>query len=277
VDNIVQHVSRPTAGGHRRMVLSRVAGVVAGLSVLLAAAPSVRAQDATGILTDKIFQGDGVIDILKDVSSGSLEQYFDANGQLLLGIDVNEASSGNESAASQGIAIESLELVITTTDGDFTFSDFYTSTTATLLAQGSTVANEYYTVFGTAGSSSINGGTSSFDLSSFDDVIYLSNISFTGQILGAKLYVSFLDTAKTGANTNESFFDYSNGFEDFAILSASQADALEAASLGVSDAPSSVSYTSLEIPAASAPGAPTPPLSLLLGLGALALWKVRRS
>lgn len=251
------------------------AAIAALLGAVLGAVRPASAQDTSTAFTDKIFQGDGMIDMLKDVSSESLEQYFADSDQLLLGIDVNEAASGNESADSQGIAIESIELVIRTTDGDFTFSDFYTSTTAMLLASGSTTAEEYYTVFGTSGSSSINGGTSSFDLSSFDDVIYLNNISFTGQILGATLNVTFLDVAKTGANTNESFFDYSNGFEDFAMLTASQADALEAANLGVADAPSTVSYQTLAVPSVSTPGAPAPPLSLLLGLGALLLWKVR--
>ena len=254
------------------------AGAVAAGLALAAATPRLASAQVTGaVLTDKIFQGQGVINVLKDVSGADLAQYFDSTGRLLLGIDVNEAAGGNETADSQGIAIQSIQLAITTTAGDFTFSDFYTSTTATLLARGATVAQDYYTVFGTSGSNSINGGTQSFDMSAFDDVIYLDNVSFTGQVLSASLTVRFLDTANTGSDTNESFFDYSNGFEDFAILTSSQASALEAANLGVADAPDSVTFETVPVEAASPPGAPSPPLALLLGLGAILLWKARTS
>jgi hypothetical protein len=231
------------------------------------------AQEIPAVLSDKIYKGHGVIDILKDADPGALQQYFDANGRLMLGIDVNSAATGNETNKSQGIAIQSIELVIRTTAGDFTFSDFYTSTTAMVIAAGSTTAEEYYTVFGTGGSNAITGGSG---LAGFDDVIYIDGIAFTGEILGATLNVTFLDTANTGSNTNEAFFDYSNGFEDLAILGASEASALEAANLGEADAPSSVSYSSNDVAPSSTPGAPAPPLGLLLGVAALALLKARR-
>lgn len=249
---------------------------------LLGVVPAQAQGDVPAVLTDKILKGEGVIDILKDIDPALLKQYFDQNGRLMLGIDVNEAASGNESSNSQGIALKSIELVIRTTAGDFTFSDFYTSTTAMVRAAGDTTAQEYYTVFGTGGSSAITGGTSGFDLSSFDDVIYLDNVSFEGTILGAKINVTFLSTANTG--TNEAFFDFSGGFEDFAILGGSDAAALESANLGVAEAPATVSYTettilpvSEPIPPPSTPGAPSPPLALLLGLAALVLHRSRLS
>ena len=239
---------------------------------MIGASAPAHAQEVPTVLTDKVSKGQGVIDILQDVSAENLGQYFDDTGQLLLAIDVNEDASGNESSESQGIAIESMELVITTTDGVFTFSDFYTSTTAMVQADGASSAEEYYTVFGTAGSNNITGGTSDFNISSFDDVIYMDDIAFTGEILGASLNVTFLDTANTGQDTNEAFFDYSNGFEDLAIVGTAEASALESANLGLADAPEGVTYDESPV-GPSTPGAPAPPLALLLGLAGLVLWR----
>ena len=260
---------RPALRG--RLVWTALVGAFA---VLLGAGGPALAQEVPTVLTDKVTKGEGVIDILQDVSAENLGQYFNDTGQLLLAIDVNEDASGNESSTSQGIAIASMELVITTSEGDFTFSDFYTSTTAMVQADGASGAEEYYTVFGTAGSYNITSGTSNFNISAFDDVIYMDDISFTGEILGASLNVTFLDTANTGKDTNESFFDYSNGFEDLAIVGSADASALEAANVGLADAPSSVTYDETPV-APSTPGAPAPPLKLLLGLVGLVLWKVR--
>lgn len=265
----------------RSYIPRAVAALLLGLIALPAAASAQDEIPTT--LTDKIFQGSGVIDLLKDVSPESLSQYLDENGQLLLGIDVNEANSGNESSLSQGIAIKQMELVIRTTAGDFTFSDFYTSTTAMLLANGSKVAQEYYTVFGAGGSSSIVSGQTEFSISSLDDVIYMDGIDITGTILSAQLYVTFLDTARTGANTSEAFFDYSNGFEDFALLSQAEAQTIESAQVGEAAAPSGVSYTSIPIVPATEPaqptgsGAPVPPFIVLAALAAALLYSTRLS
>lgn len=212
-------------------------------------------------LTDAIYRGDGVINLLKDISGTQLTQYFNqSGGLLLLGADLNEDNSGNESNSSLGVAIKQVQLSISTTTGDFTFGDFYTSTTAVLREAGGTISSEYFTMFGQGGSSQITG-SSGFDLGSFDDVLWLEQIMLTGTITRAELSITFLETLNSRASGAESFFDFSGGFEDFALLSTADAVLLEEAAIGVAAAPSGVTYTATESATeaivAAAP-APTP-------------------
>lgn len=225
------------------------------------------------LLTDKIYKGAGTIDLLVDVSAQDLASYLDS-GTLYLGVDLNENAEGNENRDSIGIAIEQLELVIVTTNGEFTFSEFYTNTTAMIQGQGTSSPSEYFTMFGTLGSSQLTGGTPNFDISTFDDVIQVEKIVVDGEILSAELRVQFLNTSGSGAN--ETFFDYSGGFEDFAIFSAEDAQLLDSASIGLADAPLDqiqfTQYSSID----AAIGAPAPsvltlaviPLLIMLKTGA---------
>jgi hypothetical protein len=191
-------------------------------------------------LTDKIRKGSGTIDMLIDVSGADLGQYLQS-GTMHLGVDLNETASGNESSNSVGIAIQQLELVINTTNGEFSFSEFFTNTTASIETEGNPGGSEFFTLFGTAGSNQINGSNSNFDISSYDDVIELQNIEFDGEILGAELRVTFVDTVGNGEN--ETFFDFSGGFEDFAIFSAEDAALLDAENIGLADSPSGIQFT----------------------------------
>ena len=52
---------------------------------------------------------------------------------MFLGVDLNEDASGLEESTSQGVAIKEVELVLTTTEGTFSFTTFYTNTTAMIL------------------------------------------------------------------------------------------------------------------------------------------------
>jgi hypothetical protein len=224
------------------------------------------------LLTDKVHKGEGTIDLLLDVSSEELSNYLDS-GTLYLGVDLNENAVGNESRDSVGVAIEQLELVITTTAGEVTFSEFYTNTTAMIEAEGSTTSSEYYTLFGTLGSSELNGGTDGFDISIFDDVIELRNIEIEGEILSAELRVKFLDTSGSGAN--ETFFDYSNGFEDFAIFSAEDAAILDGANIGLADAPTGEIEFTQYVNINEAIGAPGPSALTLAVIPLLLLFNTR--
>jgi len=247
----------------------------------LAAASGLRAEIPT-VLTDKIYRGSGTIDLLKDATGAELSEYLGVNGRLLLGVDLNEDASGNESNLSQGIAIKSVQLLITTNQGSFSFSDLFTNTTAVLTEAGGTTAETYYTLFGRGGSSQITGSTTGFDLSKFDDVLEVRNVAITGTITSAQLVVNFLETANSkGVQGNESFFDFSGGFEDFALLAPEDAQLLEAAALGMGDVSGTVSYSSTTVSptyytepsptatststsvALAAPGAPEPALMLL--------------
>lgn len=204
------------------------------------------ATNAQGIesrtLTDKVYKGDGVIDLMKDIGGADLATYFkQTGGLLLLGADVNEDASGNESSKSLGIAIKEASLSIRTTEGDFTFKDFLTSTTAKMREVGSSNEREYATLFGQGGSSQITG-SGKLDISKFDDVLWFEDIEYKGRITSASLSITFLPTPNTKPTSNESFFDFSGGFEDFALLNVADATLLEKANIGLAGAPSGVKF-----------------------------------
>jgi hypothetical protein len=250
----------------------RLVTAVCALSLSLAA----RAEIPT-VLTDTIKSGSGIIDVMKDVSAAELQAAL-SGGTLFLGADLNEDASGLEKATSQGVAIKEIELILQTTAGDFSFSDFYTNTTALILEAGATQAAEYNTLFGQTGSNQLTSSVSGFDLSTFDDVIEIRNIDVTGDILSAQIRVSFLDTARNAGDT-ESFFDYSAGFEDFAILAEADAQLLDSANIGLADAPTTVTYTA-STPSggdlAAPSGAPEPHWILLGAVPLLLLSRKRR-
>ncbi len=201
------------------------------------------------VLTDRIYQGTGAINLLKDVSAADLGKYLVQNQGMYLAVDVNESASGLETSQSMGVAIKEMRLLLTTSSGDFSFSDFVTGSTAMLIESGSKVAQQYYTLFGTSGSNDLTSATTNFSLSKLDDVIAVKNIAFSGEITSARLEIKFVNVA-TGAlaGANENFFDFSGGFEDFAILSPTDARTLEVAALGQADAPKTVTYAAQETP-----------------------------
>ncbi len=241
-------------------------------------------QDST-TLTEKIYQGSGTVNLLTDLSAYDLETAILTTGELTLAVDVNEAANGNESSISMGIALEKITLNITTSEGTYSFSDFYTNTTAVLENNTTGETSEYFTVFGTAGSNDISSNSADFDISSYDDVILLQNLNFEGEILEASLDVKFVDTGN-GRGSNSAFFDYSNGFEDMALLTREDAMALEENAEGIANAPDDIEYVlspsvvtqvpsepqpkaDTTIPLDVAPAAPVPPQILLLSIAGL--------
>lgn len=177
-------------------------------------------------LTDTIRKGSGTINLLNDMTAAELQNYL-LSGTMFLGVDINENASGVESSTSAGIAIKQLELILQTSNGIMTFDNFYTNTTAMIIEEGTSEAQNFYTAFGRTGSNNINGSTSGFDISTFDDVVKIQNIDLEGvTIQGAQLNMAFLETANN-AGVNESFFDFSGGFEDFAVVMESDANLLE--------------------------------------------------
>lgn len=242
------------------------------IMALLVTATVSQAQIPT-ILTDTIKQGDGVIDVIQDVSPASLQDYL-SDGTMFLGVDVNEDASGLEKASSQGVAIKEMELLIQTTAGDFSFTSFYTNTTAMIREAGATEAAEFHTLFGSSGSNEISSTSGTdFNISAFDDVIEIRDVVFAGDITGAQIRVKFVDTARNATDT-EAFFDYSAGFEEFAILTEGDAQLLDNANIGFADAPETVQFTA-STPSGgdidSPSGAPLPPWALLAGLPLLLL------
>lgn len=252
-------------------------------------------------LSDKIFRGDGTINLLRDISGNDLATYFtQTGGLLLLGADINESAAGNESHKSVGVAIKQAQLSISTSAGDFTFTDFFTSTSAMLRESGSDSSREFSTLFGQGGSSQITG-SGNLDVSKFDDVMWFENIEFKGTITSAKLNITLLSTQDSKASSAESFFDFSGGFEDFALFNIADSVLIEEANIGMEAAPGDVKYTVQEnvivaikeatpqepnggasgnggtTPVTAPPAAPAPPLLAVAALGLLVLLKKRRS
>jgi hypothetical protein len=219
-------------------------------------------------LSDTIKKGSGVIEILEDVVAADLQDYLQS-GTMFLGVDLNEAASGLESSTSVGVAIKDITLSISTTAGDFQFNDFYTNTTSMLMEQGAAASEQFYTLFGTAGGNQITGGISDFGLDQFDDVVELRNISFSGDILSASLNVHFLDT--DGSDGNESFFDYSGGFEEFVIVEGGDATLLDNQSFGITPETSNQVSFALTVPS----GTPEPMWFLVLLIPMLSILKGR--
>jgi hypothetical protein len=190
-------------------------------------------------LRDKIHKGSGVIDILKNVTPEDLKKYFcESNGILFIGVDVNEEASGNESARSVGVALSEVILTVVTTDGSFSFRNFGTSTTAAIKENGSPIAKRFYTLFGDIGSNEIAGKKVAGD-----DVMWINDVFFTGDVISATLYVFLVDTGKKPKTPNEQFFDYSNGYEELSILNATDAIKIEERRTGIDRAPCGVETT----------------------------------
>lgn len=207
----------------------RVLVLKAGLCMALM--PCIAVAQLPTALTDTIKKGSGTIDLLLDASAAELTQYL-ASGSMFVGVDLNEEAAGIESASSVGVAIKEMTLHLETTAGSFTFSEFYTNTSAMIMEAGATAAEEFQTLFGSAGGSQITGG-SGFDLSTFDDVVTLDNITVSGEILSATMSVEFVTTDQSG--DNETFFDYSAGFEQFALVTNTDAQLLDAANTGINE------------------------------------------
>ncbi|WP_256199175.1 glycosyltransferase family 2 protein [Verrucomicrobium spinosum] len=303
-------VNVPLANHHAMRIHHNVIALLFFASTVLA----VSAQVSTN-LTDKIHRGSGTINLLKDITGDQLAKQVTSSGSLLLGVDVNEDAAGNESNASVGVALKSAQLVVVTSKGTYVFTNYSTNTSAVLIPAGGSTLQSYQTLIGQGGSSQITGATQGFDLSHFDDVLSFNRIAFEGQVLAARIEVQFLDTGNS-KSANDAFFDFSGGFEDFALLSARDALALENANIGWSALPSSVASTSSApvisesvvnateaaavgssasplpptsdstaaapggAPMLPAPAAPAPPAMVLiaaLGLIALTVWSRARS
>jgi hypothetical protein len=252
---------------------------------LIFSADFAAGQDSSRSLTDRIQRGSGTINLLRNLSAGSLADYLNMDGTLRLGIDVSENASGNESNSSLGIAIKSLELILVTTAGTFSFDDVFTGTIALIRESGTPQDSSFNVLLGQSGRNSLTSSTPGFDLRKFDDVIQVRNIEYEGSILSANVNVTFLDTPGQG-RANDEFFDFSGGSEDFSLLSTSDAAALDALEIGHAEARSNgVTFLSTSgggddgggSPSpGDPPGGPAPPLILLLAAGAAAMAGRRR-
>lgn len=207
------------------------------LSLMFIANPSYAAQSY--IFTDVIkSNGIGYIDLFKDVNGTVLESLrIDGEGELIFGVDVNEAADGTEKSSSQGVAIKSAELVLTTSDGNSTKYTVFTTKTQSLLAEkGSTQRNAYYTLIGDTGSNRITGSAISDIASGLDATIHFPVDMNLSDVTSAQLNVVLLDV-NMALGDPEAFYDFSNGFEDIGILTLADADYLDELQAGQAEAP----------------------------------------
>lgn len=175
-------------------------------------------------LTDHIStNGIGQINLLKNLSPLQLEAFRqDNNGMIVLGVDVSEAINGTENNNTQGITVKSLELNIELADGSiYSFSVFETETKATVAEVGSTDRYSYFTNLGDDGSNRTNSSNAIQDI--FDSTIKINVNVDLSSVTTATLNIVLLETNENLGDP-ETFYDFSNGSEELAILN--QADSL---------------------------------------------------
>jgi LruC domain-containing protein len=209
------------------------------ISVILFSAAS-NAEEESKKLKHTISQGSGDINLLlaqgnKAIDPSVLETLrLQNNGLLMLGVDINEASSGSEKATSQGVAIEYLTLTVITNDDTYTFTDFSTKTKCSLAKINSENRQFYYTLLGRTGSNSITG--SNLNGTSFDDTLKIPVDIDLSNALSIQLDIQLLETNEELGDPEE-FYDYSAGFEDLALLTSTDVDFLDTQAAGREDAP----------------------------------------
>jgi LruC domain-containing protein len=188
--------------------------------------------------------GTGNIDLFRaavqsrNLSSADLEAFRTDNaGMLAFAVDVNEAASGFEKSASQGVAVDSAVLTFIVDGVTHTFEEFSTETKSMIARAGETSRSSYFTLIGDGGSGRITSSTSS-DIygSSFDATLRMPVDIDISQATTAQLMVKLLDTNKALGDP-EDFYDYSNGFEDVAIVTSGDAAYLDEIAPGRDEAP----------------------------------------
>lgn len=180
-------------------------------------------------LTDVIkSQGTGNIDLFKDVTAMQLEDLrLDNDGMIVLGVDVNESSDGTEKASTQAITVKSVKMTVLFQDNSQkvygTDNDFFTETQALLAEYPETQRLPYYTLLGESGSSRI---TANNDIQGeFDSTLKIHvPDSLYDTALGIEAVSVVIEIVLLETNTSlgdpEAFYDYTNGFEDLALLNA---------------------------------------------------------
>ena len=202
-------------------------------SILLAAAVLMveiaSAQDSVR-LTDVIkSSGTGTVDFFKDVTAAQLEQLrLDNGGRIVIGVDVNESANGTEKASTQAVTLGALTLTITYSDNSQKVYDLAsgccTTETQALVAEApDTLRLPRYTLVGESGSSritannAIQGAVDSTIKIEVDSILYdpASGTEATSVVAD----IAWLNT-NTDLGDPEAFYDFTNGFEDLALLNA---------------------------------------------------------
>ncbi|MBB2487053.1 LruC domain-containing protein [Mitsuaria sp. WAJ17] len=156
-----------------------------------------------------------------DASSGTPRYY------LSLGVDVNENNKGLETSTSQGVSIASVSLTVQWPGITRTYTSYRSATQALIMPAGSSSRQRYYTLLGEGGSSRITG--SNAIQNQYDSTLDIFVPDSLAGALSATLSIQLLDTNKNKPVAEpESFYDYSGGFEDLALLNRDDAYYLNA-------------------------------------------------
>ncbi|WP_026377156.1 LruC domain-containing protein [Aestuariibacter salexigens] len=224
------------------------------LSGLTLAMPCWAALEST-MLRDSIDQGYGMIDLfdvhqnsnsLTDLDGFTLQGFREQHGNMLVFVvDVNEASNGTENSESQGVAISTAELIFNFGDTQVRCTHYATNTASLLATTSQSTRQQYQTLIGATGSNLITPSTSSdlygSDFSAIlrmrlDDQNCSEPLPNLSGVTSAFLEVVLVDT-DVNLGDPEAFYDYSNGPEDIAIISAQDIEPVETVQAGVELAP----------------------------------------
>ena len=223
--------------------------IVANVFVLITAFSCSQisvAQEISSIrLTDVIkAQGTGNINLFKDLSASQLEQLrLDNDGQLIFGVDINEAASGTEKASTQAVTVKEVLLTIGFEDGSQQIYDatsgWFTETFTLVAEAPGTSRSTYYTLLGESGSSRITSNNAIQN--TFDSTlkIMVTDTLFSdggNNASSANLQIVLLQTNEALGDP-EAFYDFSAGFEDLAMLNASDATFIDNYGAGYEEAP----------------------------------------
>lgn len=154
-----------------------------------------------------------------------------------IGVDVNESANGTEKSESQAVALKSVRLDVTLADGSSQSLMQFSTLTKSLLAEGNNgpaSRQPFFTLLGSSGSNEITGSSLNEFQKNFDSTIQIDipaelNLS---QAVEATLHIDLVNT-NTKLGDPEQFYDYSNGFEDLALLDYADARFLDIVAKGI--------------------------------------------
>ncbi|HSG61991.1 MAG TPA: LruC domain-containing protein [Pseudomonadales bacterium] len=204
---------------------------LSGLAINANAATSVRLSSvvkSTGTtgndpirIHEELDMGDTVAARMQALENMRLEYLngLDAESKIVLGVDVNENAGGTEKAETQAVALKSVRMDVLMNDNSTRSFTEFSSLTMALLAEGSGDAitrQPFFTLPGRTGSNNITGNEFRDNFDSTITIPVPLDMDFT-QAKEVTIHVDFLDVnSKLG--DPELFYDYTNGFEDLALL-----------------------------------------------------------
>lgn len=203
-------------------------------------------------LADTIKQGYGYIDLFKAQQSANnltvddLESLRNAHGnKLVFAVDINEAANGTEKASTQGVTVDTVELIVVRNGSESRYNEFYTPTTSLVAAISETSRTFRYTMIGESGSSRITGATLNDITSEFDSLLTILVPDSIANADAIFLAVRLQQTNKSLGDP-EAFYDYTGGYEDIAVVNPYDAQVLTELAPGVDEAPLVVAQSQVE-------------------------------